>query len=519
MRRWFPLLLLWFVAMPAGGAPDPSAGATRAPSGGSLRLVPVSPIGVKGPSDTCESAACRALLELIDGAERKIDFAVYGLRHQNAILDALVRAKKRGVALRGIVDKDDEDKTYYSDTDELIKRIQTVRTDHVHDRMKAEGAPRYDASQDRCERPEGFLGPLQCLGYDLGDKCLIAAHASHEELSYDGDIMHDKFFVVDERWVWTGSANISDSDITGFSANLVVVLDSTDVAAQYTREMDQMYDQSKFHQDKSGHVPTTVTLGEDRVAVWFPPQGDAAAEIRKLVQGAQDRIDIGVFYMTHKHIAGDLIAAHRRGVKVRMIVDATSAKNGYSKHELLRAAGIPVKVENWGGKMHAKSAVIDGRWVVAGSMNWTSAGTGDNDENMLIIDSKAQAGIYQKWFDTLWADVPDKWLEGRPDPESRDSGTSCSDGSDNDFDSLRDDQDPGCGANPPPMESLPPWRIVPKEEGHGLIKGNISADGKKTYHVVTGGYYANTRIDPDAGERWFCSEDEAKAAGWRRSGR
>lgn len=49
------------------------------------------------------------------------------------------------------------------------------------------------------------------------------------------------------------------------------------------------------------------------------------------------------------------------------------------------------------------------------------------------------------------------------------------------------------------------------------IKGNISLDRKKIYHVPGGKYYEQTVIEPEKGERWFCSEEEAIAAGWRKS--
>jgi hypothetical protein len=49
------------------------------------------------------------------------------------------------------------------------------------------------------------------------------------------------------------------------------------------------------------------------------------------------------------------------------------------------------------------------------------------------------------------------------------------------------------------------------------IKGNISAAGERIYHVPGQRYYDATFIDPQAGERWFCSEAEARAAGWRKS--
>lgn len=50
-----------------------------------------------------------------------------------------------------------------------------------------------------------------------------------------------------------------------------------------------------------------------------------------------------------------------------------------------------------------------------------------------------------------------------------------------------------------------------------LIKGNISSSGERIYHVPGQRYYARTIIDLRRGERWFCTEAEAIAAGWRRS--
>lgn len=49
------------------------------------------------------------------------------------------------------------------------------------------------------------------------------------------------------------------------------------------------------------------------------------------------------------------------------------------------------------------------------------------------------------------------------------------------------------------------------------IKGNISSKGERIYHVPGQRYYDQTKISPNKGERWFCSEAEARNAGWRRS--
>jgi micrococcal nuclease len=49
------------------------------------------------------------------------------------------------------------------------------------------------------------------------------------------------------------------------------------------------------------------------------------------------------------------------------------------------------------------------------------------------------------------------------------------------------------------------------------IKGNISSSGDKIYHLVGCGSYEKTVIDETAGERYFCSESEAEAFGWRKA--
>jgi phosphatidylserine/phosphatidylglycerophosphate/cardiolipin synthase-like enzyme len=427
------------------------------------------PAGRAAPSQKCEVEICTALLELIEGAEESIDFAIYGMRDQPGILAALEAAKARGVRVRGIVDRDLEGKNYYSSTEDLVAAIVDVRGDMEADQKIAEQErkkkKKWGERESPCERPDGFTGPVQCLVYELGPKCLVAAHASREPMNEGEAIMHHKFFVVDRRFVWTGSTNVSDSGIGGYNANLVTVVDSTTVAGWYAAEFEQMYDRGLYHTLKESLGTLKTRVGDADLEVYFSPQDRAISQaIRPLLQKAESKIDIAVFFLTNKHITADLIDAKLRGVQVRIILDATAAKNGYTKHELLRTADIPVKIENWGGKMHMKSAAIDGKTVITGSMNWTSAGEFSNDENTIIVHSATHAAQYHAFFDTLWGSIDDRWLQGRPDPESIASGTSCSDGVDDDFDKLVDGEDPGCGQDPPALPPLPPHALVPKSD-------------------------------------------------------
>lgn len=457
-------LVVGLACHPQGGDTAEPAAALEDP-GGTVRLILNLPSG-DAPTDTCEAEVCTALVRLLDDAEVSVDFAVYGMRNQSAIFTALQRAKARGVDIRGVVDRDAEGNNYYSSTETFVEALGTVHDDHTADVARAkEKAKATTSYEPKCPRPEGFLGPVQCLAYDLGDNCLMAAHASRETLDGADAIMHNKFFVVDNRFVWTGSTNVSDSGTGGYNANLVTVIDSRKIAKAYLDEMDQMYVKGRYHRAKKSRGTLQVALGNADVELLFSPQDTPIRErVRPILKGAKESVDVAVFFLTHKHIAADLIKLHQKGVKVRVIIDATAAKNGYTKHELLRAAGIPVKVEDWGGKMHMKSAVIDGKTLVTGSMNWTTAGDDDNDENVVILHSAELGKQYTAYFEEIWGRIDDRWLAGAPDPESKDSGTACSDGVDNDFDHQDDLADPGCGDSPPQLPALPPYRLIPKQQ-------------------------------------------------------
>lgn len=433
---------------------------------GPIELVLHDPVDRTRPADSCDARVCGALLERIEAATSTLDLALYGMRDQTALLSAIARARARGVKVRLVVDRDLEGNNLYRSTAALIGVVGGSVDDWEVDRATARRPTIAEEDRvNRCEAPPGFDGPPQCLAFDLGDQCLVGVHATRESLSFQGDIMHHKFAVIDGRVVWTGSTNTSDTCSGGYNANTVVVIDDPRVAAWYTAEFEQLWAGRFHHQKLPDGVRKEVTLSDGtRVRALFSPQDDPMDRaVRPALRKATRSIDIAVFFLTHKGIAADLIAAHRRGVAVRVILDATAAGNGYTKHEVLRAAGIPVKVEDWGGKMHAKSALIDGETILVGSMNWTSAGEDGNDENTLVIqDNPTLATQYAAWFETMWLRIPDRWLHDRPDPESRDSGTACSDGSDNDYDGKTDQEDPGCSEFPPPLPALPPMQLVPK---------------------------------------------------------
>jgi hypothetical protein len=50
-----------------------------------------------------------------------------------------------------------------------------------------------------------------------------------------------------------------------------------------------------------------------------------------------------------------------------------------------------------------------------------------------------------------------------------------------------------------------------------VIKGNVNQNGERIYHVPGQEFYDKVRMDLGKGKRWFCTSEEAEAAGWRRA--
>jgi micrococcal nuclease len=72
--------------------------------------------------------------------------------------------------------------------------------------------------------------------------------------------------------------------------------------------------------------------------------------------------------------------------------------------------------------------------------------------------------------------------------------------------------DGACG-----VKNIKPAAISGSAKSGCVIKGNIGAKGDKIYHLPNCPYYKNTVINESQGEKWFCSETEAIAAGWRKA--
>lgn len=287
-----------------------------------------------------------ALASAIDSARASVDAALHDLNLWS-IRDALLDAQARGVQVRLVVESDNLD-----------------------------------------QRPE--LQELLAAGIPLVE-------------DRDPDRMHDKFVVIDQYAVWTGSMNLTTNGAY-LNRNDLLHIESSVVAAAYTAEFEEMFIQGLFGDESPRGAPTWLQLGETQVEVYFAPEDDVAGRLVTLIADAEESVDFLAFSFTDDDIAAALIAAAVRGVAVRGVFDRGQvASNTGGEYTNLLAAGINVRLDGERDNLHSKLFIVDGRIVVTGSYNFSRNAAERNDENMLFIWDAALAAQYEDEFETVWA--------------------------------------------------------------------------------------------------------------------
>lgn len=146
-------------------------------------------------------------------------------------------------------------------------------------------------------------------------------------------------------------------------------------------------------------------------------------EILKNIKDTEkgDRIDLGMFYLSHRDIIKQLIAAADRGVKIRIVLDPNKDAFGFEKNglpnrqtaaELLKKSGNKIEVRWYltnGEQFHTKIIAIhkvDKAVFIGGSANYTRRNLDNyNLEVDLMVTVSAGdplANEFETYFDRIW---------------------------------------------------------------------------------------------------------------------
>jgi phosphatidylserine/phosphatidylglycerophosphate/cardiolipin synthase-like enzyme len=150
-------------------------------------------------------------------------------------------------------------------------------------------------------------------------------------------------------------------------------------------------------------LPMGATAGAAPDEAFFSPGEACLQRIIARLTNARRTADICVFTITDDRISSAILAAHKRGVRVRIVTDNEKAYDAGSDVPKFRAAGIPLKVDETPFHMHHKFAIFDATRLVNGSYNWTRSAAEQNEENVTDTGDPGLVAAFQREFDALWA--------------------------------------------------------------------------------------------------------------------
>ncbi len=134
----------------------------------------------------------------------------------------------------------------------------------------------------------------------------------------------------------------------------------------------------------------------------FAPRDAIFQRIVRAFDNARDSADLAVFTITDDRITRAIIAAHHRGVKVRIVSDNDKANDLGSDIERLARAGLAVRIDRSPVHMHHKFAIFDRALLLTGSYNWTRSAAEENAENVLITADADLVAAFASEFANCW---------------------------------------------------------------------------------------------------------------------
>lgn len=331
------------------GTPTPTAlTAARIREGPWYRLFFTAPFYPEGPANRY-GGLDTALVADLNAAERTIDIASFAI-DLPSVTDALLRAVQRGVRVRVVTD----DESY----DEVVH------------------------------------------GAAIDDD--LARGGVQMSIDHGSGYAHNKFAIIDDSVLWTGSWNLTTNDTYRNNNNMLRVTEPR-LIANYQKRFEEFM-AGRFHGRADKTVPNPKISLANGVTIenYFSPNGGARDAIQRRLAAARKSIRVLAFSLTADKQADILLQKHRAGLKVQGVVESRNASGSGAEYSRLKNAGVDILKDGNCYVMHDKVYIIDDKTVITGSYNFSGQAEADNDENLLIIDDPALAKHYIDEFNRIY---------------------------------------------------------------------------------------------------------------------
>lgn len=152
-------------------------------------------------------------------------------------------------------------------------------------------------------------------------------------------------------------------------------------------------------------LSTGAAVAAPSIDVGFSPEGSAQQLVLRTLDDARETIRLMGYSFTSPEVVKSLVAAKRRGVDVRVVVDdkGNRSKASQAAMNVVVNAGIPLRTNSQYKIMHDKVIITDGQNVELGSFNYTRSAAESNSENALVVRGvPALAQTYLAHWQSRW---------------------------------------------------------------------------------------------------------------------
>lgn len=412
------------------------------------------------------------LIERLNQATTSIDFATYEI-NLPGIVDALIAKAAEGIDVRVIADAKDASDLHYAERFKTMRlqvekmvRGQDGKVGTADDIYVFSDSPMF-AVEDSSARadfglpatPEDF--PLETVAVgnsDVSGYLFVEAEEKSADAYYSpGTQMHNKFAVIDDRWVFTGSWNFTVTGLYGTETNMeqgildgnqqhVVEINWPALADVFEVEFNEMWGSSdlspdmaasNFNTRKVDNTIHEVDVNGKIVEIYFSAGDDAVGKMREFVrtsadintyftifawsdQGLVDELK-NLWEGSYNDLEGTLTGFEIKGVFDRSfwnqwwsasvdMTGRTSSQESVDNPNTRWANPAPVYEANEVRKLHSKTMLIDADTnsdptVIVGSTNWSNNGNNINDENLLFIHDAAITNQFVQEFNVRYTNA------------------------------------------------------------------------------------------------------------------
>ncbi len=312
--------------------------------------------------------------QVIRGAKKSVQVEMFSLDKKD-LVNLLIADAKRGVKVQVIMDPPNE-----AGEDRKKEAIDELRKNGVNVLLY----PVKEAGSK--EAKFGQIDHVKMLIVD-GDKAVIGGMnwGEHSPSNHDVDVMVEGPAVDKMEWLFR-----KDWLQSGGSQSELPWIEKTPAHPEGNSSVNL--------------VVSSLDLNERTIE----------KTVHRSIDNAKKSIHCELFVLTRRETVDKLIAAHDRGVDVRVVLNPLKIK-GFSVNEKaagrLKEAGVPVKWyvpnERTKSKLHAKMATFDDDQTILGSANWSYAGFNVNREADVEIMDKKVNSEFDKVFETDWKNASD----------------------------------------------------------------------------------------------------------------